>query len=900
MNFLEFADRLGREISGGEARLNTNDPDAVPKLLAHVDRQAADFEAATGQPRENSFRDLFDRTLGRGAGATGRGLLGAGRFVGETAQEIIPSGAVPDPTPLLQDPTGQPTELGATLDAAEAVAQTGGSIGIEGITRGVDPSLRVFGVEGTSFQDFADDLDRRRAEATLAESLTLQPSRDAFRHSDIPAPVRIGAELAFDPFNLIPGAALATRTGRVAVRGAQEAAESAVRQAPTTVRRIADDVLPVGRAAAAEGVDDAADQAAARAARDAIRTGDTSTFDEAAELARLEAEIQAVKQAAPTVVDDAADEIASSTLRTRELARIAGASRIDDELERQVAFRRLEIDLRDRAPTEAAITNLAAQVREARPLSNAQREALRSAERSRRVGQFAATLETGQGQEAFRRASSALAGELPNPRFETPTVSADDLLLLSERIRTLNIRPLAKQNTNTAFLRLLQGEIPRPFEIPLLERAFGREFVEAFAAGGAGAAARGRTGILIDILGIPKTIRSAFDLSFPFRQGLLLSARNPREFAASFRAMFGSFSPRIAREINEEIFADPDIQLLRENGLFLQPVEGITPAARIAAREETFVSRFASRIPGVRISERTFGTFGNKLRSDIAKKTLNNWRAQGIDINDPERLQSLSNFINIFTGRGNLGQAEGIANALQIGFWSPRLLVSRFQAPLLLRDPVARRIVAENLAATFGVGMSVLALVKASGLGDVETDPRSSDFGKIRIGRTRVDFWGGFQQIFRYMAQVTSGKVKSTRSGEVFSLSDFDSNRAELLGRFARSKVSPGLPTILANELFGESFLGEELGERPDRGRPPRQIEAPLESANIDTVREQEAVLQLAPLFAVELVDAMEEHGIVNGTGVAVPALFGVSTSTFNEPREELEGRDLVPEPTTR
>ena len=51
---------------------------------------------------------------------------------------------------------------------------------------------------------------------------------------------------------------------------------------------------------------------------------------------------------------------------------------------------------------------------------------------------------------------------------------------------------------------------------------------------------------------------------------------------------------------------------------------------------------------------------------------------------------------------------------------------------------------------------------------EVEADPRSSYFGKIQVGPSTVDLWGGSQQIARYAAQWITGERK-TREGVVVS-----------------------------------------------------------------------------------------------------------------------------------
>ena len=592
----------------------------------------------------------------------------------------------------------------------------------------------------------------------------------------------------------------------------------------------------------------------------------------------------------------------------------SGGLKLSNQLERQVALESLEKRLRAKEPTDAAVVALARQLREAGPLSPEQIRVLRSAELKRRVGAGANILERGQGPEAFARARGPLVGPLPDPKFQPPTMTTEDVFLLSERIRRSPLRYFDKQNTHVGLMKLLKGESPTRSELTLLEQMFGRELVDAFLSRPRSLRERA-VPFVFDLLTIPKTMMSAFDLSFPFRQGFLLGPRNPIEFAAAFKAMFQAFSPEKARQINMELIEEARQFGLIDRGpgridLFVPDVEGAAGAvSRLAPREEAFISRFTNKIPGVRLSARTFNTFGNKLKVDVAKKTIRNWQKPDIPggpVNPipSEKIDSLNNFLNIFTGRGTLGKLEPIADTLQIGFWSPRLLASRIQAPTQLLDPHVRRLAAENMVASFGLGMTILAIVKTSDIADVELDSRSTDFGQIRIGRTRINFWAGFQPIARYMAQVTVNQQKDRDTGEIRGAQDFpNTSRIERLLNFGRSKISPGIPALIGNELFGRTFIGEELedkdgkGLRIDKGRLPDPLDQLADHIGINSVREVEALKQVIPLTAVDVVDAIDEYGWRNGSALGALPVFGVGTSTYNIERADVQAQTQQPSP---
>ena len=82
-----------------------------------------------------------------------------------------------------------------------------------------------------------------------------------------------------------------------------------------------------------------------------------------------------------------------------------------------------------------------------------------------------------------------------------------------------------------------------------------------------------------------------------------------------------------------------------------------------------------------------YATYLNQMRSRVATNVLKNWdeaaEATGRAIRQSD-VDELMNAINVFTGRGNLPLGlDRITKPLSAVFWAPKLLASRFQAPLL-------------------------------------------------------------------------------------------------------------------------------------------------------------------------------------------------------------------------
>jgi hypothetical protein len=156
---------------------------------------------------------------------------------------------------------------------------------------------------------------------------------------------------------------------------------------------------------------------------------------------------------------------------------------------------------------------------------------------------------------------------------------------------------------------------------------------------------------------------------------------------------------------------------------------------------------------------------------------------------------------------------------------------------------------AKDLGTYVGGGLALLSLAKLSGLADVELDPRSSDFGKIEIAGTRIDFWRGYQQIARTVTQIITGKAK-VQSGDIL-----DVDRADVLWRYLRGKLSPSAG-VGVNLLDDEDMIGNEVT---------------LTRVLVDT---------FAPLFAADIYEAVSLQG-PKGLLTAPLSFFGVSVSSY-------------------
>jgi hypothetical protein len=397
----------------------------------------------------------------------------------------------------------------------------------------------------------------------------------------------------------------------------------------------------------------------------------------------------------------------------------------------------------------------------------------------------------------------------------------------------------------------------------------------------------------MEVWNIPKSLLATIDMSAPFRQGAILSSANPAAAGRSTVEMFRqAFSQKKADEWLFAVKESPEYAIMKQAKLYLAE-----PTTKMTAKEEQFLSNFAKKIPiigdsfkigNVKIpglgliskSERAYTGYLNKLRVDVFANGSDRLQEQGITPeNNPEAYKALASFINNATGRGNLGGMEMAAPVLNGVFFSPRYVASRVN----LINPVTyakmpapvRKMALKSMLSFIGFGTIVLALASAAGA-DVEDDPRSSDFGKIKFGDTRYDVWAGFQQIIRLIAQIATGERKSTKTGKITKLDGTEfpfETRADVALRFGRSKLSPSAGTV-ADLLTGETMDGQEV-----------------------TLKD-EVVKNVLPLYIQDMSELIQKDGATGLLTSAVPAFFGVGVQDYSGEygleSEQLDDKELT------
>lgn len=506
-------------------------------------------------------------------------------------------------------------------------------------------------------------------------------------------------------------------------------------------------------------------------------------------------------------------------------------------------------------PEPGPVERVLETIKSAEPLRTKQ-EAIYSQERGQKAAKAKAVGKEVSGEKGFYAELGQLKGQLPRVPWKARDmmVQADVDQLFKMVAESPDLKYFETISARRGLQKLLgYGELPTQGELGMLGKVFGDKFVTTVLEHRPKIERLKELGY--EIANVPRSLMASFDLSAPLRQGLFIGATYPKSFAKAFGGMFGDFaSEKNFRASMDEIASRPSYALMKRSGLALTEV-GRFPSAR----EEQFLGAgLSERIPlvgaGVRASNRAYSGFLNRVRADAFDSLVRDAQAVGRDPSvNPKVAKSIANFVNDASGRGGGKFLRDHMQGLNALFFSPRFIASRVSLlnpkNYVTMDPVVRRAALRGALSLGSAALTTLSLAKLAGA-DVETDPRKADFAKIKIGNTRYDILGGFQQFGRFAATMAMGPEHGTRW--------------DTLSRFAESKTAP-LVSFAIDAMRGKNMIDQDF--------------------NLD----REVVDRFVPMAAKDAYDLIKDRGAV-GAPMAIPGTFGVGLQTYADKKKRLIG----------
>lgn len=308
---------------------------------------------------------------------------------------------------------------------------------------------------------------------------------------------------------------------------------------------------------------------------------------------------------------------------------------------------------------------------------------------------------------------------------------------------------------------------------------------------------------------------ASIDNSFMGRQGLNTLLTQPKIWKKMAKDSFVDIYKSLVKKEGSQVVKDAVMADVYSRENYLN--RNYEKAKLIPKAEEQFPTTLPEKIPVIgrafSASEAAFTNSAIRARINTFDKIYKIAKEQGIDVTKKEFIQDLGTLINSVTGRGNLGKM-GEGGLIKLLLWAPKLLKGNWDVLTAhtggagLKTAFARKQARLNLIKITGVTSGIVAVINALYPNSVETDPRSSDFLKIRVGNTRFDLTGGKGSLITLLARLMTMSSKSATTGIIKELNTGqwgDTSMFDVGIDFLKNKTAP-FPRAAISVLEGKTF----------------------------------------------------------------------------------------------
>lgn len=368
------------------------------------------------------------------------------------------------------------------------------------------------------------------------------------------------------------------------------------------------------------------------------------------------------------------------------------------------------------------------------------------------------------------------------------------------------------------------------------------------------------------MMGMTKGIVASFTSHAPLKHGFFALFEDPTHWAKNYFTQFSDAARQIAgKDVISAVKAEGYSRENSINGIYDKWIPG-----ELTKTNEEFHSSLPDKIPGFshlyKGSKAMFEGFNLRMRMDLVDHYVNTVKKMGLDPQDKDIAKSWGQLAIDQTG----GKSKNPDALMSQFLFSQRLLHAEVNnLTLHLFDKTASKATriqsAKTLAKVVAGVASVMYINNKLHPGSAETDPRSSNFGKVKVGDTRFDISGGYSSIVTLASRVAAaadGKsaIKSSTTGAMQKLgSGFGQTSYQtLLGDFLQGRASPP-GQIIADVANGQTFAG---------GKP--------------TVKSEASSL-LEPIPAQTYGQLKNDPNSANKTAVMIAQQLGLMSSTYGQ-----------------
>lgn len=324
----------------------------------------------------------------------------------------------------------------------------------------------------------------------------------------------------------------------------------------------------------------------------------------------------------------------------------------------------------------------------------------------------------------------------------------------------------------------------------------------------------------------------------------------------------------------------------------------------VGIKEEAFPESWASKklekyTPKYNVLRRSEAGFNIAIQTARANLFDWMWERSNGDVK-MLKTEKIGDAINTITGRGKVplltSKDEKQNRIINNLLFAPKWLASRIETLTdLWYVRHLGKMTPKGIRARAAVGNAIMLgvlipLIKAIGLAidsDDERDfwefleqtfePRSTDFGKIRIGTTRFDLSTGTAALLTLFSRVATGKTVTLAGVKS------DTARGDVIWNFAKGKGAPALHTaaelITQTDYFGEDLKWNTAGEWAKN------------------IMEFTAPISISSAYETSRNMYLGKTSGVNAFGQAVGVLsdiIGVSANTYDTKTKDLGKTDKV------